>query len=77
MKPSPVLKLSVALANGPHNTSLFAPFARNETQGKSGTGLGLTIARQAADLLGTKLHAQSKVGEGTTFHLDLPAGKEK
>lgn len=52
---------------------LFTPFARGETHGQPGTGLGLSIARQAADLLKAKLWAESKVGEGSTFHLELPA----
>ncbi len=53
--------------------NLFAPFSRGETHGQPGIGLGLSIARQAADLLGAKLWAESKVGEGSTFHLELPA----
>ena len=53
--------------------SLFAPFTRGETHGQAGNGLGLTIARQAADLLGASLHAESKPGAGTAFHLELPA----
>jgi signal transduction histidine kinase len=52
---------------------LFKAFARGETHGQAGSGLGLSIARQAADLLGAKLWAESKAGEGSTFHLDLPA----
>jgi signal transduction histidine kinase len=51
---------------------LFTPFARGETHGQPGTGLGLSIARQAADLLKAKLWAESKQGEGSTFHLQLP-----
>jgi two-component system sensor histidine kinase EvgS len=53
-------------------SQLFAPFERGETYGQKGTGLGLTIARQAAELLGAKLSAESKPGEGASFHLDLP-----
>lgn len=51
---------------------LFQPFARGETHGEAGMGLGLSIVRQAADLLGLKLTIDSKVGEGTRFHVDLP-----
>jgi signal transduction histidine kinase len=51
---------------------LFAPFTRGETYGQKGVGLGLFIARQAADLLGARLWAESKPGEGATFHLDIP-----
>jgi signal transduction histidine kinase len=51
---------------------MFQAYSRGETHGQSGTGLGLSIARQAADLLGAKLWAESKLGEGSTFHIDLP-----
>jgi signal transduction histidine kinase len=50
---------------------LFAPFVRGDTGGKSGVGLGLYIARQAAEILGASLTAESKLGEGTTFSLTL------
>jgi two-component system sensor histidine kinase/response regulator len=52
---------------------LFQPFARGETHGQEGTGLGLSIARAAADLLGAKLWAESELGKGSKFHVDLPA----
>jgi signal transduction histidine kinase len=51
---------------------LFAPFVRGDTHGQSGVGLGLFIARQAAEILGASLRADSKLGAGTTFHLRLP-----
>ena len=51
---------------------LFAPFVRGDTHGQAGVGLGLFIARQAAEILGASLRADSKVGQGTTFHLQLP-----
>ena len=35
-------------------------------------GLGLSIARQAADLLGARLWAESEEGKGSTFYLQLP-----
>jgi signal transduction histidine kinase len=52
--------------------SLFQPFTRGETHGESGVGLGLSIARQAADLLGAKLRAESTVGVGSIFYIGLP-----
>lgn len=51
---------------------LFAPFVRGDTHGQSGVGLGLFIARQATEILGATLRADSKLGVGTTFHLQLP-----
>ena len=52
--------------------TLFAPFTRGETYGQQGVGLGLFIARQAAELLRARLWAESRPGEGATFHLDVP-----
>jgi signal transduction histidine kinase len=53
-------------------SELFAPFTRGQTYGKPGVGLGLSIARQAADLLQAKLWAESSPGKGSTFFLELP-----
>jgi signal transduction histidine kinase len=56
---------------GEKMAELFAPFARGDTQGQPGVGLGLNIARQAADLLGAKLWAESDGKSGSTFHLEV------
>jgi signal transduction histidine kinase len=53
-------------------SELFAPFTRGQTYGQPGVGLGLSIARQAADLLQAKLWAESSPGKGSTFFLELP-----
>ena len=37
-----------------------------------GTGLGLTICRQLAELMGGSLNLESRPGMGSVFHLDLP-----
>jgi signal transduction histidine kinase len=52
--------------------SLFAPYIRGETHGQEGVGLGLSIAKQAADLIGATIKVESKVGTGSAFNLDLP-----
>jgi signal transduction histidine kinase len=50
---------------------LFRPFTRGETYGQKGMGLGLYIARQAADLLGARLWVDPRPGPGCTMYLDL------
>ena len=59
---------------GPENLSnLFDAFKRGETHGQPGVGLGLTIAAQAARLLGGELAVESKLNVGSTFRLVLPS----
>ena len=51
---------------------LFGDFTRGETHGQPGVGLGLSIARQAAEFIGAKLWAESVAGKGSTFHVRIP-----
>jgi light-regulated signal transduction histidine kinase (bacteriophytochrome) len=41
-----------------------------------GTGVGLALVKKAVDRLGGSVSVQSKIGEGTTFTVSIPAGKE-
>jgi signal transduction histidine kinase len=54
---------------------VFEPFARGEDEDwrhKSGTGLGMAIAKSIIEELGGRIHIETEVGTGTTFFVDLP-----
>ena len=54
---------------------LFKPFSRADHSGNSetsGTGLGLAICWQLAELMGGKIRAESEIGRGSWFHLEIP-----
>ena len=56
--------------------SVFEPFVqvhRTLTEPTGGVGLGLAISRDLARAMGGDLRAESTVGAGSTFTLDLPA----
>jgi two-component system cell cycle sensor histidine kinase/response regulator CckA len=52
--------------------SIFEPLF---TTKRSGTGLGLAVAKQVIDRHGGSIHVDTAPGEGTTFFLLLPAGE--
>lgn len=54
---------------------IFDPFAQADastTRRYGGTGLGTTIARQLAELMGGAIEVASRVGHGSTFTVRLP-----
>lgn len=53
---------------------IFAPFTQvaPNLERHSGTGLGLTISRHLAELMGGTLWAESRVDQGSTFTLEIP-----
>lgn len=52
---------------------LFDAFYRvDSAKGQKGTGLGLTIAHEAATLCGGTIHVASVVGQGSTFTVTIP-----
>ena len=51
---------------------VFKPFVQAEarqTAEKEGTGIGLTIVKRLTELMGGSLTVESKVGQGSVFHL--------
>lgn len=60
----------------PHEQErIFEPFRQVgpvHTKRGTGTGLGLSVARQLSRMLGGELILDSEAGRGTTFHLRLP-----
>jgi signal transduction histidine kinase/DNA-binding response OmpR family regulator len=51
---------------------IFKPFVQvesRETAETEGTGIGLTIVKRLTELMGGRLAVESKVGQGTVFHL--------
>lgn len=60
----------------PHDKlpNIFAPFEQVEggsTRRYEGTGLGLSIARRLVELMGGEINAQSELGKGSLFTIDL------
>ena len=51
---------------------LFEPFKRFHDPETSGAGLGLAICREVLSRHGGRIWAESKLGEGSVFHLEFP-----
>ena len=61
-------------------TRIFEKFyrvPRVEDAGVPGTGLGLALVREIAELHGGSVTVKSEVGVGSTFSLRIPRGREK
>ncbi|MEJ2655851.1 MAG: ATP-binding protein [Desulfobacterales bacterium] len=63
----------ISQENLPH---IFEPFFTTKEEGK-GTGLGLSLAYRIVQNHGGRIRAESIVGEGTTFSIELPIGTKK
>ena len=54
---------------------IFAPFVREDlssTRKHGGAGLGLTIARQLAELMGGDIKLETTADQGSVFHFNVP-----
>jgi signal transduction histidine kinase len=59
-----------------HLQQIFEPFWQVDQRANrrvGGTGLGLTVSRRLAQLIGGDLTVESRVGGGSTFTLQIPA----
>lgn len=53
--------------------NVFKPFYQGETASKHiGTGVGLALVKQVIDAVDGRISVESRVGEGTTFHIEMP-----
>lgn len=52
--------------------NIFEAFNQAGARDERGTGLGLTLSKQLALMLGGDLRVESTVGKGSTFTLDIP-----
>ncbi len=58
---------------------LFEPFNRlgKEASKTDGTGIGLTITKMLAELMGGRIGVKSKLGVGSTFWVDMPVHRDQ
>jgi signal transduction histidine kinase/ActR/RegA family two-component response regulator len=59
-------------------SELFEPFYRLDADKNNieGTGIGLSIAKRLMELMGGSISAESVLGRGSTFQIEIPLGKK-
>lgn len=55
-----------------HIFTAFAQAQFTETRGHAGTGLGLSICHQLAELMDGSVYAESELGKGSIFSMEIP-----
>jgi signal transduction histidine kinase len=56
-----------------HHDQIFGMFQRlNQSEEYQGTGIGLAIVRKAMQRMGGRAWAESSLGQGATFYLEIP-----
>ena len=74
-EPTPTVRVSftdTGVGIPPENMlRLYEPYFTTRSPGQ-GTGLGLYVCKSIIDKHGGRIEAESKVGEGSTFHVYLP-----
>lgn len=58
------------------SVNIWEPFTRGRDHVAMGSGLGLAVVKLMADLLGGKVHAQSRPGAGSVFTVEVPVEVE-
>ena len=64
--------IGIAAEDMPHLFQKFYRIENKDTREIGGTGLGLYLCRKLAELMGGKIWAESTVGVGSTFYVQLP-----
>ena len=60
-----------------YHERIFGVFKRLHTSNVPGTGIGLAICKKIAEHYGGSIWVESKEGDGSTFHVTLPAAQNE